>query len=146
MIKNNKRHSNGTMRNMILIVLLGFVGLCMIAAPTIAEEIIVESDEDTVLITFPDGTVITTYASDGTVISSITVTFPDGTMSVIYNFLDGGTMSAINKGSNCDRTITETASDGTVTVTSPGGTTSVIAPDGTVTSFIAETSPDDDGC
>jgi len=143
MIKNTKCHSSATMKNMIIIVLLGFIGMCVLAAPAIAEEIIVESDEDTVFITFPDGTVIRTSTSDGTVISTIIATFSDGTWSVINNNYDGGTMSAIIKyGSNCDRTSTTTAPDGTVTVTAPGGTISVIAPDGTITSTITETALD----
>ena len=131
MNKNNDHCSNGKIRSMAIMILLAFV--CLVIAPAIAEEIIVESDGDTVLITFPDGTIIKT-GSDGTVTSIISVTFPDGTWSMTNKSHDGGIMSVISKSeSSCDRTITAMASDGTVYVTPPSGTTSVIAPDGTVT-------------
>ena len=115
MIKNNKCHSNGTMRNMIFIVLLGFVGLCVFAAPAIAEEIIVVSDEDTTYITFPDGTVIRTYTFGGTVISTVVIGFPDGTQSTMSSLSDGTTVLDLSL-RNCDQILIYVDPDGTVTV------------------------------
>ena len=141
MIKNNKCHSNGTMKSMTIMILLVFV--CLVVTPAIAEEIIVETDGDKAVITFPDGTVIRTYVWGGTITNAVSITFPDGAYSSASTHSDGSILSSTSRSNfNCEITTTFTDTDGTVTVFAPGGTISVIAPDGTVTSTSTETAPD----